>query len=167
MVRSTSHDIFELCQPPLARVRRICSTSETICSPAYHARLPRNLYRSWPALEGRMMILRTCSSSTCPPAAVAAQAALASLSKITLSASEPPSTATTSEISDDISELGHPMGQDRWSSDLPLTCTCSSCCSTWITCPRCCLVIFNVDSAYGNEWEIKVCHCRLVLPGVR
>jgi hypothetical protein len=48
-----------------------------------------------------------------PPAAVAAQAALASLSKIKLSASEPPSTATASEISDDISELGHPIGPDR------------------------------------------------------
>lgn len=48
-----------------------------------------------------------------PPAAVAAQAALASLSKIKLSASEPSSTATASEISDDILEVGHPIGPDR------------------------------------------------------
>ncbi|CAL8463969.1 g3504 [Coccomyxa elongata] len=64
--------------------------------------------------QGPAAYLHNDADADGPPAAVAAQAALASLSKITLSASEPPSTATTSEISDDISELGHPMAPDRW-----------------------------------------------------
>lgn len=58
-----------------------------------------------------MMTQLSCAG---PPAATAAQAALASLSKIKLSASDAPSsTATTSEISDDISEMGHPIELER------------------------------------------------------